>query len=784
MAFDETCSTLKFADRAKHVVGHAKLNEFVDDKVLLRRLERENAELKQAMATGNGGQVLGSTALREEVQQLRQSLFAEKKENDRLKTIFEKNGATADLIMPAGLRDGGADADYDTQLQNYQKWMDSLKVVGEDGELKNLDMTDRLALMERSIIKQSQELQRTKALFVADLRSAQAEIHSKSGLLDCANRTNRLIQFRLDECISALNEAGIEVPSTANGSNIPPGSPAPLMADLSTVLQEANAELCDVMGEFETKLALELADMFHHIKDDSSVDRQAVRMKCLECVRSHCDEFSASIIKGQEDLLKRAGSSNTVPVVIPSEGSPEDKMAKEVKRLVAEACQEGSAPNPTADTAKKVQEQEQRITAIISSLKNLVLRTVNSMSAVKKKADFEQSYQHFLRTLQELGIDIQKLDRSRTAPVPGESAAAPAPQPEEARTRSAPAAVPVAAAPAAVPPAAPQTIQQANQPKLPKQPKGPKAEQALESTVQQLINQEMKVIKQQLIEEEARKAKVVEDALPEHGEEEEVEAPSAAMGEKDPQATPSAMDPQPEAGPTVGVLDPTVAAELVSEANNAPLEEAEASEERSLSPAQEVTQSAIDPQPMSIDELFESQLAERRSREERPPLDSSVERKRRLLQEAAGEVLGAGVNVLGLTELITGAGSKPGGKSVIGIRAETAPPPVSIATPAPDPVAADESDEREQNQLDEVFEEEIKGEVEEDAEEGVDKEGVDEEVELEGTAEEGEVKVVAAPVQRVTPPPPPPSFKPPRAAPLQTQVEPPVQQTNSYMAIA
>jgi len=187
---------------------------------------------------------------------------------------------------------------------------------------------------------------------------------------------------------------------------------------------------------------------------------------------------------------------------------------------------------------------------------------------------------------------------------------------------------------------------------------------------------------------------------------------------------------------------------------------------------------------MSIDELFESQLAERRSREERPPLDSSVERKRRLLQEAAGEVLGAGVNVLGLTELITGAGSKPGGKSVIGIRAETAPPPVSIATPAPDPVAADESDEREQNQLDEVFEEEIKGEVEEDAEEGVDKEGVDEEVELEGTAEEGEVKVVAAPVQRVTPPPPPPSFKPPRAAPLQTQVEPPVQQTNSYMAIA
>ena len=32
-------------------------------------------------------------------------------------------------------------------------------------------------------------------------------------------------------------------------------------------------------------------------------------MQCLKCVRSHCDEFSASILTMQEDLLKAQGDS-------------------------------------------------------------------------------------------------------------------------------------------------------------------------------------------------------------------------------------------------------------------------------------------------------------------------------------------------------------------------------------------------------------------------------------------------------------------------------------------
>eukprot|EP00658_Telonema_sp_P-2_P057806 TRINITY_DN4621_c0_g1_i11.p1 TRINITY_DN4621_c0_g1~~TRINITY_DN4621_c0_g1_i11.p1 ORF type:complete len:649 (+),score=177.92 TRINITY_DN4621_c0_g1_i11:650-2596(+) len=47
LAYDETCSTLRFADRAKHVVVHTKVNEIHDDhKVVIRKLMEENKKLR------------------------------------------------------------------------------------------------------------------------------------------------------------------------------------------------------------------------------------------------------------------------------------------------------------------------------------------------------------------------------------------------------------------------------------------------------------------------------------------------------------------------------------------------------------------------------------------------------------------------------------------------------------------------------------------------------------------------------------------------------------------
>ena len=47
LSYDETCSTLKFADRAKHVVMHTKVNETYDDAVMIQRLMQENEKLRR-----------------------------------------------------------------------------------------------------------------------------------------------------------------------------------------------------------------------------------------------------------------------------------------------------------------------------------------------------------------------------------------------------------------------------------------------------------------------------------------------------------------------------------------------------------------------------------------------------------------------------------------------------------------------------------------------------------------------------------------------------------------
>ena len=135
-------------------------------------------------------------------------------------------------------------------------------MVGEDGELKNLDLNDRLALMERSVIKQSQELQRTKSLFVADLRKADAEIKAKNGQLECESISNRLLQFRLGEALKALRDADVTIPATC----LAEVCPKEFAESLDEVLEQASTDLCDSMGEFETKLALDIADMFNNLK--------------------------------------------------------------------------------------------------------------------------------------------------------------------------------------------------------------------------------------------------------------------------------------------------------------------------------------------------------------------------------------------------------------------------------------------------------------------------------------------------------------------------------------
>jgi len=404
ISYEETCSTLKFADRAKHVVGHAQLNECHDDKSLLRKLEREN------MALRNTIERMQSTpsklppalevrpeewALKEELSHLNAALLCQQEENDRLKesqSVSTNAGGVVDMAPPPRIMNSSED--YDTQLENYQKWLDSLKVVGEDGELKSLDSNDRLALMERSVIKQSQELQRTKSLFVSDLKKAQEEIDAKKGQLECEGTNNRLLQFRLDECLKALHAHNIEMPQTC----LPNHEAGDL--DYSLVLEDASSDLCETIGEFETKLAVEVADLFYDCQGGEELERKEMRMKSLKCVRGHCDGFSSTILRMQESLMK-----------IATQASLQRQQENENESL-------HETENTSEDMRGETEETQERITGMLGRFKSLILKTVTSLSAVKKKKDFEQAYQLFLRSLQELGFDIQKLERDRAESFP------------------------------------------------------------------------------------------------------------------------------------------------------------------------------------------------------------------------------------------------------------------------------------------------------------------------------------------------------------------------------
>ena len=57
--YEETLSTLRYADRAKKIQNKAVVNENPQDK-LIRELKEENARLKDMLAKGGGGVGTGS----------------------------------------------------------------------------------------------------------------------------------------------------------------------------------------------------------------------------------------------------------------------------------------------------------------------------------------------------------------------------------------------------------------------------------------------------------------------------------------------------------------------------------------------------------------------------------------------------------------------------------------------------------------------------------------------------------------------------------------------------
>jgi len=90
MYYEETCNTLKYADRAKKIKNKPTINESPQDK-LIRELMEENKKLKEQLANGGGGgsgdpnDPQAATKLKEAEEELRriwQGSWAGKSEGD------------------------------------------------------------------------------------------------------------------------------------------------------------------------------------------------------------------------------------------------------------------------------------------------------------------------------------------------------------------------------------------------------------------------------------------------------------------------------------------------------------------------------------------------------------------------------------------------------------------------------------------------------------------------------------------------------------------------------
>eukprot|EP01028_Stygiella_incarcerata_P004831 TRINITY_DN2098_c0_g1_i1.p1 TRINITY_DN2098_c0_g1~~TRINITY_DN2098_c0_g1_i1.p1 ORF type:complete len:930 (+),score=254.84 TRINITY_DN2098_c0_g1_i1:32-2821(+) len=189
-ALEETSSSLQFADRAKRVRTHAKKNETIDDKTMIKMLQDEVKRLQEIVAvhpTGECCEATSDESLRPPpkfhvayedkdfvIASLQQSLDEETQRRRELEGILEAIRLPSDIPGCSSQKD-----EADEEFERFHSWLRSLP-VRFDGKSHKPTIREKFALMEASIVAQAKELQRAKGLFKKDLQSLQQRLLGKS----------------------------------------------------------------------------------------------------------------------------------------------------------------------------------------------------------------------------------------------------------------------------------------------------------------------------------------------------------------------------------------------------------------------------------------------------------------------------------------------------------------------------------------------------------------------------------------------------------------------------
>ncbi|KAL9656676.1 hypothetical protein ABK040_002946 [Willaertia magna] len=217
LAYEETHSTLKFADRAKRVVVTTKVNEVVDDSILLKRYEKEIGRLRQIVDQNSKAQtrldslIEENTKLREENCKLTDIIKNNKDGNSYHGDVYSENihlkiHKKLEILEEIERDQRGREK----ELEQYHDWLHSIPVK-YDGEEHSLQLKERLILMEMSVKMQARELERTKNLFLRDIKIVKDELHEKTVGLQVVEKKLKEKQQMISELQNKLNDKNVKI---------------------------------------------------------------------------------------------------------------------------------------------------------------------------------------------------------------------------------------------------------------------------------------------------------------------------------------------------------------------------------------------------------------------------------------------------------------------------------------------------------------------------------------------------------------------------------------------
>jgi regulator of replication initiation timing len=463
LAFEETLSTLKFADRAKRVVVSTRVNEVVDDAVLLHRYENEISRLRKLLKhTGRVQQqvkVLSdeNTFLRSEVERLTRCLqqnhvtVVDDSENSEKRRVSEHYNVRMHKKLAVLEEIEAEQKKREKDLDSFHIWLHSIPVQ-YDGEQQSLDIKERLQLMERSVTLQQKELVRTKKLFIRDIKIVKDELSEKNTDLEVTRKKIELKEKELELLRKELEiarkqektEIIVEKPTLAMSSKEFSQERAEITTlvkafgrqrkssleklstsvsafktDLTSILQE---HLMDVLGrKIKSKQEQQhVSDEFKELVDGCSEALDETVNVCLEDLGSNATAALTRIKEISSVMLQ-----DTQVVVQPTVPAPVN-VNEEILRHVQESFRNLNYSHDTnhakqywqtvVANASEIKEQQSKMYVFSVTIKNSLSRLLEIISRFQalqenNESDIEYHRQYLASVLADVIRNIEQFEQ-------------------------------------------------------------------------------------------------------------------------------------------------------------------------------------------------------------------------------------------------------------------------------------------------------------------------------------------------------------------------------------